>query len=195
MGVQQAIRALHGASLGWPTRYLPGCLSGLPLIAARARHTGSSDSWRPWHALSALVVSRKLGLFTLNWLLNLVVPLGPVAIVILFYPELRHALEEFGPRFWQKGLSLLSREDLTEVISAVTLAVASLSTKRVGASLLFFVWFRADCDYSYRYRNRCGGDPRTLGLDFLYRHRPARCSRSYSPRPLGGGGMYSAAYR
>src|SRR5436853_2190321 len=53
--------------------------------------------------LLALTVSARLHLDTLNWLLNLIVPLGPVAIVILFYPELRHALEEFGPRFWRRG--------------------------------------------------------------------------------------------
>jgi diadenylate cyclase len=85
----------------------------------------------------ALYLSRKLGLYTLNWILNLVVPLGPVAIVILFYPELRHALEEFGPRFWRQGLSLLSREDLTEVISAVITAVSALSMKKAGALIVF----------------------------------------------------------
>ena len=53
----------------------------------------------------ALVLSNRFHLDTLNWLLKQIVPLGPVAIVILFYPELRHALEEFGPRFWSRGVA------------------------------------------------------------------------------------------
>src|SRR5689334_3675361 len=87
--------------------------------------------------LLALTLSARFHLDTLNWLLNLIVPLGPVAIVILFYPELRHALEEFGPRFWRRGLSLLNREDVTEVISTVCTAAALLSAKRVGALFVF----------------------------------------------------------
>ena len=85
----------------------------------------------------ALFLSSKFHLDTLNWMLNQIVPLGPVAIVILFYPELRHALEEFGPRFWSRGLSLLNREDMTEMIVAVCSAMAALSAKRVGALVVF----------------------------------------------------------
>jgi diadenylate cyclase len=87
--------------------------------------------------LLALYLSALLHLDTLNWLLKQVVPLGPVAIVILFYPELRHALEEFGPRFWSRGLSLLNREDLTKMIGSVVVAVTMLSAKRVGALIVF----------------------------------------------------------
>ena len=87
--------------------------------------------------LLALFVSDKLHLDTLNWLLRQIVPLGPVAIVILFYPELRHALEEFGPRFWSRGLSLLNREDVSEMILAVVQTVTLLAAKRVGALIVF----------------------------------------------------------
>ncbi len=87
--------------------------------------------------LLALYFSDKLRLDTLNWLLRQIVPLGPVAIVILFYPELRHALEEFGPRFWSRGLSLLNREDVSEVVAAVVAAVSELSLKRTGALIVF----------------------------------------------------------
>lgn len=87
--------------------------------------------------LLALFISDRLHLYTLNWLLRQIVPLGPVAIVILFYPELRHALEEFGPRFWQRGLSLLNREDLSEMLEAVVDAVSVLSARRIGALIVF----------------------------------------------------------
>ncbi len=87
--------------------------------------------------LLALYLSDKLHLDTLNWLLRQIVPLGPVAIVILFYPELRHALEEFGPRFWSRGLSLLNREDVSEMLLAVVHSVTLLSAKRMGALIVF----------------------------------------------------------
>jgi diadenylate cyclase len=87
--------------------------------------------------LLALLISDRLHLDTLNWLLKQIVPLGPVAIVILFYPELRHALEEFGPRFWSRGLSLLNREDVTEMIEAVVGSVGMLSAHRIGALIVF----------------------------------------------------------
>ncbi len=85
----------------------------------------------------ALFLSSKFQLNTLNWMLNQIVPLGPVAIVILFYPELRHALEEFGPRFWSRGLNLLNREDLTDMIKSVSTAMSLLSVKKVGALIVF----------------------------------------------------------
>ncbi len=87
--------------------------------------------------LLALYLSNVLQLNTLNWLLRQVVPLGPVAVVILFYPELRHALEEFGPRFWSRGLGLINREDLSEMISDVVGAVSRLSAERTGALIVF----------------------------------------------------------
>jgi len=85
----------------------------------------------------ALLISERLQLGTLNWILRQVVPLGPVAIVILFYPELRHALEEFGPRFWSRGLTLINREDVRAMIDAVVPAVKRMSEQRVGALIVF----------------------------------------------------------
>lgn len=137
MGVQQALRALHGASL-WVGLLDISLVSFLVYrLLLLARGTRALQILGGLGTLFlALFLSRKLGLYTLNWLLNLVVPLGPVAIVILFYPELRHALEEFGPRFWRQGLSLLSREDLSEVINSICAAVGSLSLERTGALIV-----------------------------------------------------------
>ena len=87
--------------------------------------------------LVSLSLSSVLHLDTLNWLLKQVLPLGPVAIVILFYPEMRHALEEFGPRFWSRGLSLLTREDIGTVIESVASTTARLSASKVGALIVF----------------------------------------------------------
>jgi diadenylate cyclase len=60
--------------------------------------------------------------------------LGPVAIVILFYPELRHALEEVGRvGFWGKNFTGLQKEDVTDMIDELVRAASFLSDKRIGA--------------------------------------------------------------
>ncbi len=87
--------------------------------------------------LVALYLSSVLHLDTLNWLIEQIVPLGPVAIVILLYPELRHALEEFGPRFWSRGFNLLRSEEVHDMIDAVATTAALLSSQRTGALIVF----------------------------------------------------------
>lgn len=86
----------------------------------------------------AVLVSDRLHLYALNWLLRQAFPLGPVAIVILFLPELRHALEEFGrPGFWGQSLGLVAREEMSEMVDEVVTAVSTLSVKRIGALIVF----------------------------------------------------------
>jgi diadenylate cyclase len=86
----------------------------------------------------AVLVSDRLQLYSLNWLLRQAFPLGPVAVVILFLPELRHALEEFGrPGFWGTSLGLVAREEMSDMVGAVVAAVSTLSVKRIGALIVF----------------------------------------------------------
>lgn len=80
------------------------------------------------------VVSDLLNLATLNWLLRQIVPLAPVALVILFYPELRYALEELGRvQFWRNRLTILPREDLNRVVNEIVQVATNLSARHVGA--------------------------------------------------------------
>ncbi|MFN7019673.1 MAG: hypothetical protein ACK4RG_10460, partial [Fimbriimonadales bacterium] len=46
--------------------------------------------------VGALYLSDALRLETIHWLLDRMTTLGPVALVILFFPELRRALETIG---------------------------------------------------------------------------------------------------
>jgi diadenylate cyclase len=86
----------------------------------------------------AVIVSDRFHLYALNWLLRQAFPLGPVAVVILFLPELRHALEEFGrPGFWGQSLGLVAREEMTVMVDEVVTAVSTLSVKRIGALIVF----------------------------------------------------------
>ncbi|HZT41707.1 MAG TPA: diadenylate cyclase CdaA [Chthonomonadaceae bacterium] len=138
MGVQPALNALRGSAT-WL-----GALDILVVAYLIYRLLLLVRGTRAWQILGglgtlllALFLSDRLQLNTLNWLLRQIVPLGPVAIVILFYPELRHALEEFGPRFWSRGLGLINREDVGEMIDAVVAAVSVLAAHRTGALLVF----------------------------------------------------------
>lgn len=86
----------------------------------------------------AVFLSDRFQLFSLNWLLRQAFPLGPVAIVILFLPELRHTLEEFGrPGFWGRSLGLVAKEEMRDMVDAVVIAVSTLSVKRIGAIIVF----------------------------------------------------------
>jgi diadenylate cyclase len=99
---------------------------------------------RAWQIITGLIVFVAMLLFStwarlsaLSWLLQQILPLGPVAIVILFYPELRHALEEVGRLgFWGKGFTGLDREDLSSMVSEIVLAAESLSDKKIGALMV-----------------------------------------------------------
>ncbi len=99
---------------------------------------------RAWQILIGLgvffllvIASQYLGLVTLNWLLRQVTPLGPVAIVILFYPELRELLERLGRiDFWGAPIHVIHRENMVETIEELVRAVMLLSPRKTGALIV-----------------------------------------------------------
>ena len=54
----------------------------------------------------ATFLSDKLNLYTLNWMLSGVLTLGVLALVVVFQPELRRALEYFGRRKFTRTVFL-----------------------------------------------------------------------------------------
>jgi diadenylate cyclase len=96
---------------------------------------------RAWKIFSGLAVfggiyllSDILQFRTLNWLLKQIVPLAPVALVILFYPELRYALEEVGRvQFWRSRVLMLPKEDVQRLVRELVRVCVSLSGKQIGA--------------------------------------------------------------
>jgi diadenylate cyclase len=88
-----------------------------------------------------LFVSGKLELNALNWLLDKATILGPVALVILFLPELRQAIEGLGrlnlgkiqlsPRFATSSLKTEAR-----TIEEMVAAVSELATESTGALIV-----------------------------------------------------------
>ena len=102
------------------------------------RHTRGSAVLKGFALLiAASLISNMAGLTALNWLLACVVKNGAVVLVILFQPELRHALEQVG-----RGAELGSssrRDDNDEVsraIDGIVECCVSLSRRRVGALIV-----------------------------------------------------------
>ena len=99
---------------------------------------------RAWQIMWGLVIffafiflSQALGLHTINWLLQQFILLGPVAVVLLFYPELRHALEEMGRvSGWGRGFTVMPKEDIAGVIREIVTAVHRMSQQKVGALIV-----------------------------------------------------------
>jgi diadenylate cyclase len=99
---------------------------------------------RAWQIFTGLLVfvvilwfSDWAQLSALEWLLKQMFLLGPVAIVILFYPELRHALEEVGRLgFWGRNFAVLEKEDVSLMVSELVRAATNLSDKKIGALIV-----------------------------------------------------------
>jgi diadenylate cyclase len=82
-------------------------------------------------------LSEWLELYTINWLLKQVMTVGTLAILIVFQPELRRALEYIGrSRFFTKSFIEVKGESLSKVVDEIVEAVASLSRQKIGALIV-----------------------------------------------------------
>ena len=91
----------------------------------------------------ALYLSDALGLETIHWLLDRMTTLGPVALVILFFPELRRVLETIGRvEFWRSSFGVgADAAPIQRAINEVVSAVQQMARDRIGALI---VWERKD---------------------------------------------------
>lgn len=78
-----------------------------------------------------------LELYTINWILNNAMTVGTLALLIVFQPELRRALEYIGrSRFFTKSLVELRGESHEKVVEEIVEASASLSRQKIGALIV-----------------------------------------------------------
>lgn len=89
--------------------------------------------------ITVLVVATKLsevlGFHTVYWLLKNTITVGAIAIVIIFQPELRRALEHIGRgRFFAKG-ELLEQE-IEIMMDEINTAVTHFSKNKIGAIIV-----------------------------------------------------------
>jgi diadenylate cyclase len=79
-----------------------------------------------------------LQLSTFNWMLKQALLPGVIAVIILFQPELRLALEQIGRgHMFGAGLSALRREQITHLVDEVVLSSRQLGRERIGALIVF----------------------------------------------------------
>ena len=84
-----------------------------------------------------MIVSDFIHLYTLNWLLRNFMQFGIIALVIVFQPELRRALEYLGrSRLLRGKLQSGDKEKAKAVAAAITKAVDYFSTNMVGAIII-----------------------------------------------------------
>lgn len=88
--------------------------------------------------LAALIVfTGLLGLETLNWLLKQALLPGVIALLILFQPELRLALEQIGRgHIFGAGLTSLRREQITRLVDELVRSTRQLSRDHTGALIV-----------------------------------------------------------
>ena len=88
--------------------------------------------------LAITLLTDVLNLYTLNWLLNKILEVGAIALIIVFQPELRRALERVGA---QLHFHLLSTESAASIeqsaVNATVQACEIMSRERVGVLLVF----------------------------------------------------------
>lgn len=87
--------------------------------------------------LLAMIVSDKIGLNTLNWILEKVMTVGLIAIPIVFQPELRRALEQLGRgKIFKSGYWNWDPREFDYFLEEITKAVPALVKKRIGALIV-----------------------------------------------------------
>jgi diadenylate cyclase len=83
------------------------------------------------------VLSDKFNLYTLNWILRNTMTLGVIALVIVFQPELRRALEYVGrSKFITPQFAQMDKERVKMLTTAIIKAVDYFSSNKVGALII-----------------------------------------------------------
>lgn len=83
-------------------------------------------------------VTGLLKLHVLNFIMGKVLELGLIALVILFQPELRRAVEKLGGTSLREVLSPKERnKEMNDVISQTVTACETMSREKVGALMVF----------------------------------------------------------
>ncbi len=86
----------------------------------------------------ATFLSGFFNLHTINWLLNGAVMLGAVAILVVFQPELRRALEYMGrSKIVKAPLKQMDKEKGKQITAHIVRALENFSKDRVGALIVF----------------------------------------------------------
>ena len=86
----------------------------------------------------ALALSDIMNLYTVHFVLNAVMTYGLMAIIVIFYPELRRALEYLGRSklFFSKQFANVQKDTAKEIILQICKAVEYFSSNKTGALIV-----------------------------------------------------------
>jgi diadenylate cyclase len=88
--------------------------------------------------LLATQISEWVGLYTINWILRNTMTVGVIALLVVFQPELRRALEHLGRSRFFSNVFIGKQEDQpTKTIDEVIKAVQMLAQEKTGALIVF----------------------------------------------------------
>ena len=82
---------------------------------------------------AASLAARALSLRTVSWILEQSTTLIMVALPVVFYPELRRALEQLGRGQFFRTFSPAGKEEHQKAIDTIVKVTSKLRTRRVGA--------------------------------------------------------------
>ncbi|MFP3421836.1 TIGR00159 family protein, partial [Bacillus sp. SIMBA_161] len=81
----------------------------------------------------ARLVTQALNLETLGWIMQQVLEWGFLAIIIIFQPELRRALEQLGRGKLFSSSTLNEESERNRLIEAMSKSVSYMAKRRIGA--------------------------------------------------------------
>ncbi|UFJ40706.1 diadenylate cyclase CdaA [Brevibacillus humidisoli] len=83
------------------------------------------------------LLSNYFELTTLHFLMSQAVTFGVLALVIIFQPELRRALEQLGRgRFFSRSASMEEEETARQIVQEIVKSVTYLAKRRIGALIV-----------------------------------------------------------
>lgn len=83
------------------------------------------------------ILSDQFNLYTLNWILRNTLQMGVIALVIVFQPELRRALEYVGrSKFITPQFAQMDKERVKVITAAIIKAVDYFSSNKIGALII-----------------------------------------------------------
>ena len=86
--------------------------------------------------VAATLLSKVCHLYTLHWMLSGMMTVGLIAIVVIFQPELRRALEKIGRSRLPNVLSEVDKEDAKHLVGQMVTAIETMSASKTGALIV-----------------------------------------------------------
>lgn len=87
--------------------------------------------------LFAMVISKWLHLYVINWILQKSLTVLMIALPVVFQPELRRALEQIGRGKIFRKSAELDEEEVDKMLTAVASVGSTMARKRIGALIVF----------------------------------------------------------